>query len=103
MGCTMTPRIGRIFIASSLTTLLPLAAAAQGTSAASISGVVTDSSGGRLPGVAIEVSSPVLIEKVRTRTSDERGEYRFVELRPGIYTVTFARQGFASFRREGIE
>src|SRR5262249_3564659 len=99
----MTPRIARIFIASSIAALLPLSAAAQGTSAASISGVVTDTSGGVLPGVAVEVSSPVLSKQVRTTTSNERGEYRIVELRPGIYTVTFARQGFASFRREGIE
>src|SRR5262249_834275 len=68
-----------------------------------ISGVVTDSSGGVLPGAAIEVSSPALIEKVRTTTTNERGEYRVVELRPGTYTVTVARQGFARFRREGIE
>src|SRR4030095_8001721 len=59
--------------------------------------------GGIVPGVAVEVSSPVLIEKVRATTTNERGEYRVVELRPGTYTVTFTRQGFASFRREGID
>ena len=90
-------------VALSIIALLPLAGAAQGTSAASVSGVVTDSSGGIVPGVAVEVSSPVLIEKVRATTTNERGEYRVVELRPGTYTVTFTRQGFASFRREGIE
>src|SRR6516164_15169 len=49
---------------------------AQGTSAASITGVVTDSSGAVLPGVTVEASSPVLIEKVRTTVTDEKGEYR---------------------------
>jgi Carboxypeptidase regulatory-like domain len=95
--------VGCILMALAIIAVLPLGAAAQGTSAASISGVVTDSSGGVVPGVAIEVSSPVLIEKVRTTATNERGEYRVVELRPGTYAVTFARQGFASFRREGIE
>jgi hypothetical protein len=32
----------------------------------SIAGVVRDASGGVLPGVTVEASSPVLIEKVRT-------------------------------------
>src|SRR5262245_39130240 len=93
----------RIFIAFSIATLLPLVAAAQGTSAASISGVVIDNSGGVVSGVVVDVSSPALIEKARRTTTNERGEYRIVELRPGTYTVTFTRNGFASFRREGIE
>src|SRR5262245_64046742 len=104
MRCTMsrTASVGWILVAMSIVAVLPLAAAAQGTSAASISGVVTDSSGGVMSGVAVEVSSPVLIERVRTTMTDDRGEYRIVELRPGTYAVTFARQGFASLRREGI-
>jgi hypothetical protein len=95
--------VSRILVALSISASFPLAAMAQGTSAASISGVVTDGSGGVLPGVTVEVSSPVLIEKVRTTTTNERGEFRIVELRPGTYAVTFTLQGFAAFRREGIE
>jgi len=98
-----TAPVDKVLVALSIIALLPLAGAAQGMSAASVSGVVTDSSGGIVPGVAVEVSSPMLIEKVRATTTNERGEYRVVELRPGTYTVTFTRQGFASFRREGIE
>src|SRR5215467_7602614 len=84
-------------------TVSPHSVFAQGTSAASISGVVTDASGGVLPGVTVEASSPVLIEKSRTAVTDERGEYRIVELVPGTYTVNFTLPGFASFVREGIE
>ncbi|HUC74035.1 MAG TPA: TonB-dependent receptor [Vicinamibacterales bacterium] len=85
--------------------LVPVTASAfaQGTSAASISGVVTDTSGAVLPGVTVEASSPVLIEKVRAAVTDERGEYRIVELIPGTYTVTFTLGGFATLRREGLE
>ncbi|HXI31980.1 MAG TPA: carboxypeptidase-like regulatory domain-containing protein, partial [Vicinamibacterales bacterium] len=75
----------------------------QGTSSATIVGVVTDTSGAVLPGVTVEASSPVLIEKVRSAVTDERGEYRIIELIPGTYTVTFTLTGFSSFRREGIE
>jgi hypothetical protein len=79
--------------------LLPAAAYAQ----AAITGVVRDTSGGVLPGVTVEAASPVLIEKVRSVVSDETGQYRIVDLRPGTYSVTFTLPGFSTVRREGIE
>lgn len=78
---------------------VPATAAAQAT----ITGVVKDASGAVLPGVTVEASSPVLIEKVRTAVTDNSGQYRIVDLRPGTYTVTFALTGFSSVRREGVE
>src|SRR5947199_6591606 len=68
-----------------------------------IVGIVRDTSGAVLPGVSIEAASPALIEKVRTAVSDEQGRYRIGDLRPGLYTVTFALPGFSALRREGIE
>ena len=50
--------------------LLPTFAAAQ-TSA--IAGEVKDTSGAVLPGVTVEVTSPALIEKVRTAVTDDAG------------------------------
>ena len=44
--------------------VIPVSAWAQ----ASITGTVKDSSGAVLPGVTVEAASPVLIEKVRTKT-----------------------------------
>src|SRR4026208_2416137 len=70
---------------------------------ASITGVVRDTSGAVLPGVTVEASSPVLIEKVRSVITDAGGQYRIVELRPGTYTVTFGLTGFSTVRREGLE
>ena len=55
---------------------------------ASITGTVRDTSGAVLPGVTVEASSPALIEKVRTATTDGNGQYRIVDLRAGEYTVT---------------
>lgn len=83
--------------------LTPTAALAQGTSAASISGVVRDSSGAVLPGVTVEASSPALIEKVRTTVTDDQGQFRIIELRPGVYSVSFTLPGFSVFVREGLE
>jgi hypothetical protein len=68
-----------------------------------IAGVVRDASGAVLPGVTVEAASPALIEKVRTVVTDEAGAYRIVDLRPGIYTVTFTLGGFSTVRREGVE
>src|SRR5262245_54520313 len=79
--------------------LLPAAAFAQ----AAITGVVKDASGAVLPGVTVEAASPVLIEKIRSVTSDDTGQYRIVDLRPGTYTVTFTLPGFSTVKREGIE
>ena len=79
--------------------LTPAVAHAQ----ASIGGAVRDSSGAVLPGVTVEASSPALIEQVRTAVTDGAGQYRIVDLRPGIYTVTFTLAGFNTVRREGLE
>ena len=80
------------------TWLLPGLAFAQST----IAGLVTDDSGGVLPGVSVEVASPALIEKVRTVVSDGQGRYSVTDVRPGEYTVTFTLQGFSTVRREGV-
>src|SRR5213592_2217459 len=79
--------------------LLPSLAYAQ----AAITGVVKDTSGAVLPGVIVEAASPVLIEKVRSVVSDDTGQYRIVDLRPGIYSLTFSLTGFSTVLREGIE
>ena len=56
-----------------------------------------------LPGVTVEVSSPALIEKTRTITTDGQGVYNFTDLRPGVYEVKFSLEGFDAVKREGIE
>jgi hypothetical protein len=79
-----------------------LAAAPSAFAQASITGTVRDTSGAVLPGVTVEASSPALIEKVRTSTTDGNGQYRIVDLRAGEYTVTFTLAGFSSVKREGV-
>ena len=79
--------------------LLPSVAAAQGT----LTGTIRDGSGAVLPGVTVEAASPALTEKVRTVVSDGAGQYRIIELPPGIYSLTFSLPGFSNVKREGIE
>jgi hypothetical protein len=86
-----------LFIAVAV--LLPSLAAAQGT----LAGTVRDQSGGVLPGVTVEASSPALIEKVRTAVTDSAGQYRIPGLNPGTYSLSFRLSGFNVVRRDGIE
>ena len=85
------------------TIALCLSLAAPASAQSGIIGVVRDTTGGVLPGVTVEAASPVLIEKARSVTTDDQGQYRIVDLRPGQYIVTFTLTGFNTVRREGIE
>ena len=80
--------------------LTPALASAQ---TSTISGTVRDASGGVLPGVTVEASSPALIEKTRSTVTSDTGTFSILALRPGTYTVTFSLPGFATVIREGIE
>ena len=68
-----------------------------------ISGLVRDTSGAVLPGVSVEASSPVLIEKARSVVTDVQGRYSIIDLRPGVYRVVFTLTGFSTLQRDGIE
>ncbi len=81
--------------------LLPSSALAQSGSA--IAGTVRDASGAVMPGVTVEASSPALIEKARVAITDEAGRYNIINLRPGLYAVTFTLQGFSTVRHEAVE
>src|ERR1700682_534746 len=99
----MVRLIARLALTGSCT-FLPIAGWAQSSATSgSIAGVVKDTTGAVLPGVTVEAASPALIEKVRTVVTDDQGQYKIVELRPGTYTVTFTLTGFSTVRREGIE
>jgi Carboxypeptidase regulatory-like domain len=95
-------RIAHLMMASGLM-LLPTAAWTQTVVSGTIAGVASDTTGAVLPGVTVEAASPALIEKVRTVVTDNQGLYRIVDLRPGVYSVTFTLPGFSTFRREGLE
>src|SRR5918995_134127 len=79
--------------------LLPSLVFAQGT----LAGTVRDASGAVLPGVTVEASSPALIERVRVATSDNTGQWQIVDLRPGVYQLSFTLTGFSTVIREDVE
>jgi len=64
-------------------------------------GVVRDSSGAVLPGVAVSVTGPN-IPRAQTAVTSETGSYRIGNLPPGIYTLTFELSGFRTSVLQGL-
>src|SRR5262245_51906727 len=66
-----------------------------------ISGVAKDASGAILPGVTVSVSGENIVGS-QTTTTNEQGYYRFLNLPPGEYTLTFTLGGFTKVTRRGV-
>jgi hypothetical protein len=92
-------RILKLFVVALACLALPTTARAQ----SAFAGVVKDATGAVLPGVTVEASSPALIEKVRSVTTDANGAYKIENLRPGTYTLTFNLPGFSTVKKDAIE
>ena len=66
-----------------------------------LSGIVTDQTGGVVPGAEIKVTNEE-IGLQRSTLSDSAGLYAFAQLRPGTYTLVAAKEGFESISIEGV-
>src|SRR5258707_314171 len=72
------------------------------TDTGGIEGVARDASGAVLPGVSVEIASPALIERTRDTLTENTGNYRFLRLPVGTYTVKFSLQGFAPVEHDNV-
>src|SRR2546428_432250 len=89
------------FVAHVFAGLVIVVACPQPASARSaISGVVRDSSGAVMAGVSVEAASEALIERSRTVATSGDGRYTIVDLRPGLYTMSFTLQGFSTVKQQ---
>ena len=61
--------------------------------------VVTDATGGVLPGVNVQIAGPMN----QTAVTDTRGEAHFLNLNVGNYTVNASLQGFQPWKSEGVQ
>ena len=61
-----------------------------------------DEQGAVMPGVAITISSPVLVAGTMTGVTDAGGVYRFPSLVPGTYSVKLELSGFQTIDRQNI-
>src|SRR5438552_16777743 len=82
--------------------LLTLPAYSQTQTTGAITARALDSTGARIPGVEVTISSPALITGTRSAVTDESGSYRFTELVPGVYRVSFALAGFKRLNIDGV-
>src|SRR5262245_3141744 len=71
---------------------LALAGVRAQSSVGDIRGVVTDSSGGVMPGVTITLAGAAHTD--RTVVTDEKGRFAFLALEPDRYDVTVSMVGF---------
>jgi hypothetical protein len=81
--------------------LVAASVSAQQTTSNHLRGLVTDESGGVLPGVTIELRSEgaAPMETV----TDGTGEYVFSDVPPGRYQVAFTLINFASILRRDVK
>src|SRR5262245_52119793 len=78
------------------------AVAAQTTAGGSIRGRVRDGAGAAITGAAVTATSPN-IAGTFTATTDDAGDYRFLDLPPDPgYTIRVTMEGFAPLTRSGI-
>src|SRR5215471_4871445 len=85
----------------SLSLTAPAFAQSQGANG-SVEGIVSDSSGGVLPGVTVTITN-VDTGTERSTVSNEKGLYRAPLLPLGTYRVVAELQGFKKFEQTGIK
>lgn len=83
--------------------LLAGVAAAQTVNAttATVLGTVADESQAVLPGVTVNISGPSMMG-VQSTVTTETGQYRFIGVPPGEYSLSFELPGFATVKREAV-
>jgi hypothetical protein len=100
-----SPLVQRRFTSPLLLAILALATCSmsygQSNQVGSIHGQVTDTTGAVIAGVKVALTSPALLVP-QEATSDAGGNYHFVELPLGTYTMAFSETGFDVLTRENI-
>lgn len=94
----MTSQTFRRLIVAAAFLMCPMGASAQ---EATLTGTVTDATGGVLPGVVVTAVHEASGHSFQGIT-DDRGVYR-LPVRTGLYAVSIELQGFSTVTRSGIE
>ncbi len=99
---TITPIFAVSLLAATAATLLtPAPAAAQSSYTAQLSGVVSDSSGGVIPGAKVTLTDEGTGVTSNLNT-DERGTFVFTGIRPSTYTISVSADGLKTQERKGV-
>jgi hypothetical protein len=81
-------------IIAAILSLNPASAFGQATTAGTVVGVVTDTSGAAIPGASI-VLKDTTTNTTRTVASNGSGQFVFSNVSPGVYTITATKTGFS--------
>src|SRR5688572_5895484 len=92
-------RCSSVIVAAALTLCaIPANAAAQITTG-TVGGTVKDPQGGVIPGATVALISDARGTRVAEVTTNEQGDFVFVNVPADRYTVEITMQGFKTFRR----
>lgn len=100
MSSPVSRSIGRACVLVALFVLMLLPALGQSTGGR-ILGKVTDSTGAVISGVKVTLVN-LATQVSRDATSNENGDYTFIEVAPGDYRVEYALQGFKRYVRASV-
>jgi len=99
------PRCDRWLIVALLTSLLAAVFPAPATSqrlTGNMKGRVIDPAGDVVPEAVVTIKSPALMTPDLSATTNERGEFRFASLEPGVYEVRAELASFGAVVRQNV-
>ncbi|MEO8650403.1 MAG: TonB-dependent receptor [Acidobacteriota bacterium] len=83
--------------------LIPGQINAQSSTTGTVEGIVSDPNGAAVPSATVSISGGGLLRE-QTATSDQNGNFRFLQLPPGRYTVkVVSAAGFEDYKLDDIE
>lgn len=77
--------------------IFAIGALAQQSTGGNILGTATDKSGGALPGVTVTITGQAA---PKTFVTDSQGQFRFLNVSPGKYSLTADLEGFSKIQRQ---
>src|SRR5579864_959809 len=75
---------------------------AQSTNTGTVTGIVTDPSGAVVAGATVTLTD-VSTNVARTANTNSAGRYTFVDVTPGIYSVSVTKAGFSTVKTDRVE
>jgi len=98
----MKTQVKKAFLLAIVLVFLSGISYSQSGETGAIVGTVKDTDGVALPGVEITIDSPDVIGGAKSQITNAEGNFRFVLLQPGIYSIEARLEGFAPERRENV-
>src|SRR5512134_786375 len=95
------PGVGRVALLAIACILTLAAGAAAQTTRGSIAGTIRDAQGAALPGATVELTSPRRGD-TQTTTSNESGDFVFLNLLPDTYRLKVTMGSFKTAERENV-